>query len=116
MSTLAKGKTVPLARKFTAKSFASALTVVTVTGGPTVAEAADAGADAAMAAGAALAEGAEGATSAVFLSLQAVMPKPKTNENKAKVIFLEFIKVRFFDVRRQVCGIWETQRIEISAC
>jgi hypothetical protein len=87
MSTLASGNTVPVARRLTAMSRASALAVVTDTGGAAgvAADAPGAGAEApGAAAGAALAAGLGAAASAGFLSLQPGKTKAATTAHKAK--------------------------------
>ena len=87
-----------------------------MTGGPAGADAADAGAEAAGAAGAALAPGAGAAcpVSVDFLSLQAVIPKLNAKVNQAKVFFVKFIAVRFFDVPGQARGISATHRCGVE--
>ena len=89
-STLAKGNTVPVVRRLTAMSRASALAVVTDTGGPggVAAEAADAGADApGVAAGAALEVGLEvglcAAPSVGFWSVQPGKTRAAITAHKA---------------------------------
>ena len=85
-STLAKGNTVPVVRRLTAMSRASALTVVTDTGGPggVAAEAADAGADApGVAAGAALEVGLGAAASVGFWSVQPGKTRAAITAHKA---------------------------------
>ena len=105
ISTLASGNTVPVARRFTARSLASALTVDTVTVGPAGADAADAGADALAPADADAELGAAGALSTGFLSLQAHKPKPTIRVHAPQEILVKFITVRFFDVRDQGCPL-----------